>query len=103
MGPTLPLRNASTRWEENSRLYIVTSVFVIDCVIAAFGIIEIVYLLKHYCLDNDFGNDIEFCYIYLLEKRSETIRQILKRIRKTIMKDEHFPMLNLNSDFKPYR
>ena len=59
-----------------------TSVFVIDCVIAAFGIIEIVYLLRTYCLDNDFGNDIEFCYTYLLEKRGVTIRQILKRIRK---------------------
>lgn len=80
-----------------------TSVFVIDCAIAAFGIIEIVYLLKHYRLDNDFGNDIEFCYIYLLEKRGVTIRQILKRIRKTIMEDEHLPTLNLNSDFKPYR
>lgn len=81
-----------------------TSVFVIDFVIAAFGVAEIVYVLNRYRLDNDFGNDVEFCFIHLLEKRSVTIRQILKRIRKTLMEEEHFLMLaDRNSNFKPYR
>ena len=80
-----------------------TSVFLIDIFIVVIAVVEILYLRKRYKMDKDFGNDTEFCYIYLLEKRNITIRQILKGIRKKVTEDEHFSKVMVNSGFKPYR
>jgi hypothetical protein len=75
-----------------------TSVLCIDCFIATLAIIEVVYLLNWYRHESDFGSDIEFCCMYLLEKRDLTIQQILKRIRKTIREDKCFLNVNFGSD-----
>ena len=72
-----------------------TSVFGVDCVIGVLAIIEIGYLLYRFRKDLDFASDLEFCCMYILEKRNLTIGQILKRIRKTIKATEHFRYINL--------
>ena len=82
---------------------LVTSVFIINIFIAILSIVEILYLLIRYRMDKDFGNDTEFCYVYLLEKRRVTIRQILKSIRKKVTEDEQFSKVMVNSDFKAYQ
>ena len=67
-----------------------TSVWIIDCIIGTLGFTEVGYLLYSFYRDRDFASDVEFCSMYILEKRDLTIRQILKRIRKTIRKNEQF-------------
>lgn len=66
-----------------------TSVLGADCIIGVLAIIEIAHLLYRFREDFDFASDIEFCCMYILEKRNLTIRQILKRIRKTIRENGH--------------
>ncbi|XP_028407767.1 NACHT, LRR and PYD domains-containing protein 4-like [Dendronephthya gigantea] len=67
-----------------------TSALIIDCIIGTLGFMEVGYLLYIFSQDSDFASDVEFCSMYVLEKRNLTIRQILKRIRKTVRKNEQF-------------
>ena len=67
-----------------------TSVLGVDCFICVVTIIEIIYLVRRLCKDFDYATDVEFCCMYILEKRNLTTRQILKRIRKTIKESEQF-------------